>query len=286
MNIVREISKYNFSSRNGNSIKYIVLHYTGNKGDTAKNNATYFGGGNRNASAHYFVDDNYIYQVVEDNNSAWSVGDGKGLYGITNSNSISIEMCCAKDGQITEKTEANAVELVKMLMSKYNISVSNVVRHYDASRKICPNWSSDNWSRWTSFKNKLTGSQIKEEGEDYKMEIFSEKWYLNKNKDVAEAVKKGTFKTGYHHFVTCGKEEGRKPLPPIPKEYNEGDYLELNTDIAEAVRKGTYTSGLHHYLSYGYCENRKIYKEDSLEAIKKRCEELEVKLEEVKKIVA
>lgn len=285
MNIMREISKYNFSSRNGNAIKYIVLHYTGNKGDTAKNNANYFNGGNRNASAHYFVDDNYIYQVVEDNNSAWAVGDGKGQYGITNSNSISIEMCCAKDGQITEKTEANAIELTKMLMSKYNISVDNVVRHYDASRKICPNWSNNNWSRWTSFKNKLTGSQIKEEGEDYKMEIFSEKWYLNKNKDVAEAVKKGTFKTGYHHYIQNGKEEGRKPLPPIPKEYNEGDYLELNTDIAEAVRKGTYTSGLHHYLSYGYCENRKIYKEDSLEAIKKRCEELEVKLEEVKKIV-
>ena len=160
MNIMREISKYNFSSRNNNTIKYIVLHYTGNKGDTAKNNSTYFNGGNRNASAHYFIDDNYIYQVVEDNNAAWSVGDGKGLYGITNSNSISIEMCCAKDGQITEKTEANAVELVKYLMSKYNISVSNVVRHYDASRKICPNWSANNWNRWTSFKSKLTGSTI------------------------------------------------------------------------------------------------------------------------------
>lgn len=284
MNIVREISKYNFSSRNGNTVKYIVLHYTGNKGDTAKDNATYFNGGNRNASAHYFVDDNYIYQVVEDNNSAWSVGDGKGLYGITNSNSISIEMCCNANGEITEKTEANAVELVKMLMSKYNISVENVVRHYDASRKSCPNWSSNNWSRWTSFKNKLTGSQIKEEV-NYNMEIFSENWYLNKNKDVAEAVKKETFKSGYHHYLQNGKEEGRKPLPPIPEQYNEGDYLELNPDVEEVVKKGTYTSGLHHYLSYGYCENRKIYKNDSLEAIKKRCEELEIKLEEIKKIV-
>lgn len=160
MNIVREISKYNFSSRNGNAIKYIVLHYTGNKGDTAKNNATYFNGGNRNASAHYFVDDNYIYQVVEDNNAAWSVGDGAGKYGITNSNSISIEMCCGKDGQVTETTENKTIELVKYLMSKYNVSVSNVVRHYDASRKICPNWSANNWNRWTSFKSKLTGSTI------------------------------------------------------------------------------------------------------------------------------
>ena len=162
--IVRMISKYNYSSRNGNSVKYIVLHYTGNKGDTANNNAVYFNGDNRNASAHYFVDDNSIYQVVEESNSAWAVGDGKGQYGITNQNSISIEMCCNSSGIISEKTEDNAIKLVKQLQGKYNISNNNVVRHYDASRKICPNWSDNNWSRWTSFKNKLNGTiEVKEE---------------------------------------------------------------------------------------------------------------------------
>ena len=40
--IQRKISSFNYSSRNGNSVKYIVLHYTGNKGDTAKNNVDYF----------------------------------------------------------------------------------------------------------------------------------------------------------------------------------------------------------------------------------------------------
>ena len=119
--IQRKISSFNYSSRNGNSVKYIVLHYTGNKGDTAKNNVDYFYGGNRGASAHYFVDDNSIYQSVEEYNSAWSVGDGHGIYGINNQNSISIEMCCNSSGVITEKTEANALELVKYLMSKYNI---------------------------------------------------------------------------------------------------------------------------------------------------------------------
>ena len=140
LSIERKISSYNYSSRNGNSIKYITLHYTGNKGDTAKNNVDYFYGGDRSASAHYFVDDNSIWQSVEDYNSAWAVGDGKGAYGITNQNSISIEMCCNSSGVISEKTETNALELVKYLMSKYNISISNIVRHYDASRKICPNW--------------------------------------------------------------------------------------------------------------------------------------------------
>ena len=54
----------NYSSRGGSSIKYIVIHYTANNGDTAQNNCSYFSGANRNASAHYFVGDDGIYQSV------------------------------------------------------------------------------------------------------------------------------------------------------------------------------------------------------------------------------
>ena len=47
--IQRMISKYNNSSRNGQTIKYLVFHYTGNKGDTAENNAKHFNGGDKGA---------------------------------------------------------------------------------------------------------------------------------------------------------------------------------------------------------------------------------------------
>lgn len=153
--IQRMISKYNNSSRNGQKIKYLIFHYTGNKGDNAENNAKYFNRDNQGTSAHYFVSDEQIYQVVEDDRAAWSVGDGNGKYGITNSNSLNVEMCCWSDGTVSEKTEKNALELGKYLMRKHGISIENVVRHYDASRKICPNWSDNNWSRWIKFKNKL-----------------------------------------------------------------------------------------------------------------------------------
>ena len=157
--IQRKISNYNYSSRNSNSIKYIVLHYTGNKGDTALDNVTYFSNGDRNASAHYFVDDNSIWQSVEESNSAWAVGDGKGAYGITNQNSISIEMCCNTSGVISETTENNALELVKYLQNKYNIANNNVVRHYDASRKKCPkSFMKNNWCKWYEFKRTLCNS--------------------------------------------------------------------------------------------------------------------------------
>lgn len=153
--IQKMISKYNNSSRGGQRIKYLVFHYTGNKGDTAKDNAEYFNKGDKDASAHYFVSDKEIYQVVEDDRASWAVGDGYGKYGITNSNSLNVEMCCWSDGTVSEKTEKNALELGKYLMKKHGISIENVVRHYDASRKICPNWSANNWSRWIEFKEKL-----------------------------------------------------------------------------------------------------------------------------------
>ena len=151
--ITRMISPYNHYDYN--NPKYIILHYTGNSKDTAYNNAKYFNGGNRNASAHYFVDDNNIYQVVEDNKGAWHVGNTKTE--VNNKNSIGIEMCCSGNYQISEKTEANAIELVKHLMAKYNIPIANVRTHAEVTKygKTCPNWSANNWSRWNNFKAKI-----------------------------------------------------------------------------------------------------------------------------------
>lgn len=139
----------------GNTHKYIVLHDTGNFKDSDEGNAKYFCEGSRNASAHYFVDDDSITQLVEDNDCSWHCGDGKGAYGITNNNSIGIEMCRV-NGTVTPTTESNTVELVKVLMAKYNVPVERVVRHYDASRKNCPSsFSANNWARWLGFKEKL-----------------------------------------------------------------------------------------------------------------------------------
>ena len=91
------------------------------------------------------------------------------------------------------------------------------------------------------------------------MYVFSKNWYLYKYPDVANS---GYKDDPYTHYVKYGKKEGRLPLPPIPKEYNEGDYLELNPDIAAAVAKGTYSSGIEHYILYGWNpnEHRKVSK--------------------------
>ena len=110
----------------------------------------------------------------------------------------------------------------------------------------------------------IVGKKIENNKEEknilyYTSHIFSNNWYLYKYPDVAnsELYKKEPFK----HYIKYGVNEGREPLPPVPKEYNEGDYLELNPDVAQAVKTGKFTSGIEHYLQYGFNENRKISKE-------------------------
>ena len=149
--------KRNIYSRRGNSIQYLVIHDTGNpnRGAGALAHRNYVENNKRGASAHYFVDDNVIVQYVGDSKSAGSVGDGKGKYGITNTNSLSIEMCINSDADYA-KTYKNTVELTKNLMKKFNIPIDRVVRHYDASRKSCPNhMRQNNWSKWWKFKKDI-----------------------------------------------------------------------------------------------------------------------------------
>ncbi|WP_411680069.1 N-acetylmuramoyl-L-alanine amidase [Clostridium thailandense] len=156
--ITKKLIQFNFSS--GNDIEYIVVHDTANtdRGADAEAHYRYFNGGDRQSSAHYFVDDKEIVQLVEDYNASWHCGDGGGRYAITNHNSIGVEICVNSDCSY-EKAVSNAVDLVKFLMQKYSISIDRVVRHYDASRKICPQSMSDNnWERWWNFKNRLTSS--------------------------------------------------------------------------------------------------------------------------------
>jgi len=67
-------------ARTADQIRYLVIHYTGNDGDTAANNAAYYQRTVVRASAHYFVDDTDIYRSVPELRTAWAVG-GKGEAG-------------------------------------------------------------------------------------------------------------------------------------------------------------------------------------------------------------
>ena len=55
---------YSSTPRSLSNIKYIVIHYTGNKGDKASSNARYYAQSNtRTAGAHFFIDKIIIFPV-------------------------------------------------------------------------------------------------------------------------------------------------------------------------------------------------------------------------------
>lgn len=169
-------NKSNYGSiRSTDKIKYIVIHYTANDGDTDEGNGSYFKNNIVKASAHYFVDDDSVTQSVPDNYVAYSVGGekysdcaktGGGYYygKCTNTSSISIELCDdVKNGTIypSAATIANAVELTKNLMKKYGIAKEYVIRHFDVNGKKCPaywcgtsvknaKWQSEFWNMLAS----------------------------------------------------------------------------------------------------------------------------------------
>lgn len=145
-----------------NDIKYIVIHSTGNykPTSTALNHYLYFSGGKRGQSAHYFIDKDNIIQIVEDHHGSFHCGDGRGKYGITNTNSIGIEMC-VNDMDNIETVIDHTIDLTVYLMKKHNIPLERVVTHHACSLKPCPDiFQANNWTKWVEFKT-LVGVKYK-----------------------------------------------------------------------------------------------------------------------------
>ena len=143
--------------------RFIVVHTTGNprKGADARAHFEYWNSGNVEQSADFVVDDKEALQINDFSKYyTWHCGDGKGKYGITNSNSIGIEICVNSDGDF-EKALEKAVELVQGL--RVQTGVMEVVRHYDASRKNCPaELSKDNWNEWYKFLDRVNHPKVQE----------------------------------------------------------------------------------------------------------------------------
>ena len=171
----------NYTKGRKQAVQYIVVHYTANNGDRAESNGKYFQQPNRNASAHYFVDENDVVQSVKDSDTAWHCGAKNYKHNkCRNDNSIGVEMCSEKDGNglyyINEATQKKALEVVKWLMVKYGVPLENVLRHYDITGKLCPEPFVRNQVQWQDFKEKLA-KQTEQKEEETEM-IYN---YIDEN---------------------------------------------------------------------------------------------------------
>ena len=269
--------KSNYGSyRNVSKIKYIVIHYTANDGDTDEANAKYFKKANRKASAHYFVDDDSVTISVPDTYVAWSVGGsrysnykktgGAKYYKIaTNINTLNIEMCdTIKNGKydVSEKTLSNTVELVKTLMKKYNIPLNNIIRHFDVTGKACPAYYV-NENEWKKFKDRLVSNttssssittpsssmKFLHNGIDYSP-VFNPTYYANKYADLKAAFGTDANKL-FSHFINNGMKEARQAIST----FNVTAYKNRYVDLQKAFGNDL-PAYYRHYITNGKSEGR------------------------------
>ena len=157
-------------------IKNIVIHWIGNAGTTAENNAKYFDGlkvGKRNstgkyiyASSHYIIgNDGVVVRCVPESEVAYHASDA-------NSYSIGVEICHPDwSGKPTEKAYDSLVNLLVELCRRYKLEPTQaIIRHYDVTGKICPNYYVENVSAFKKLKE-----EVKDKAKD--------------DKELVEAVK-------------------------------------------------------------------------------------------------
>lgn len=270
MEIKENLTNVNYNKMSNKVNKYIVIHYVGAV-STAYNNSVYFKNVNRSASANYFVDENEIYRVVADSDKAWHCGDklksgNGGAYNgkCTNSNSIGIEMCCYNNNgkiDVSEKVISNTIELVKELMTKYNISIDNVIRHYDVTNKICPAPLVEDESRWIDFKNRLISNSTQQ--------VIQEE---NKNTNIGIITKiQATLNTRYNLNIATdnifGKETKKALVIGLQTELNnqyqkglvvDGIFGSKTKNACVSVRKGAKGNITYILQAILYCKGYKI----------------------------
>jgi len=149
------------------SVKYIVIHYTGNDNDTALANCNFFKNSNtRSAGCHWFVDrSGAVYQSIKMDRIAWSVGgfftqsNGAGSYykKCTNTNSVSIEMCDVKS-QYPSGAQVSAIKKLIAYIQSECPNAKTIIRHWDVNGKSCPGrMTGTNNAEWNRLYSELTG---------------------------------------------------------------------------------------------------------------------------------
>lgn len=148
------INPYSRSGESQNRIENIVVHYVGNAGSSAIANRNYFENLQNThktyASSHYIIGlDGEIIRCIPEDEVAFHAGS----YSM-NRKSIGIEDCHPDwDGKFNENTYNSLVELCADICKRYELSVDNIIRHYDVTGKNCPKYYVEHEDEWIKFKN-------------------------------------------------------------------------------------------------------------------------------------
>lgn len=133
--------------------KGIILHYIGNPGTTARQNASYFAHVNSQTSVHYIVDEEEIIEIIPPDQKSYGTSSRR-----HNESFIQIEMCHPDaSGRIEEAVLEKVVWLCRELMGRYGIT--EIIRHYDVTGKKCPLWYVNHPEEWEALKERIVGGE-------------------------------------------------------------------------------------------------------------------------------
>lgn len=152
-----ELLSVNEYSRPGTAldkVNGIVIHWTANPGTTAEQNRSYFEGlaesGETYASSHFIIGlSGEIIQCIPCNEIAYASKD-------RNVDTIAIECCTeGEDGAFNEATYDSLIQLTTWLMGRYDLTIDQVIRHYDVTGKDCPKYYVEHEDKWGEMKEDM-----------------------------------------------------------------------------------------------------------------------------------
>ena len=172
-------NKYSRPQTKIGTIKRIVVHWVGNAGSTAENNAKYFDGlkdgRGTYASSHYIIgNDGVVIRCVPENEVAYHASSA-------NNYSIGIEVCHPDNtGKYTDAAYKVLIELLVDLCRRYKLEPTQaIIRHYDVTGKDCPRYYVKNTEAWKKLKQDVDDAMNKDEELEYAVKVLQEKGIIS-----------------------------------------------------------------------------------------------------------
>lgn len=161
------------------TIKNIVVHWVGNAGSTAENNAKYFNGlkdgRGTYASSHYIIgNDGVVIRCVPENEVAYHASKA-------NNYSIGIEVCHPDNtGKYTDLAYNALIELLVDLCERYKLEPTQaIIRHYDVTGKDCPRYYVKNEESWNKLRQDVADAVDKDEELENAVKVLQEKGIIS-----------------------------------------------------------------------------------------------------------
>ena len=161
------------------TIKNIVVHWIGNAGSTAENNAKYFDslkdGRGIYASSHYIIgNDGVVIRCVPENEVAYHASSA-------NNYSIGIEVCHPDNtGKYTDAAYKTLIELLVDLCKRCKLEPTQaIIRHYDVSGKECPKYYVKNEEAWKKLRKDVLDAVGKDEELENAVKVLQDKGIIS-----------------------------------------------------------------------------------------------------------